>query len=373
MQSTKDTVFRCAESIAQSLRTLLGDDRVTLVFLAGSCARDEVAFAHADGAVEIYSDIDLYAVLAEGVDLAEAREQVARAYPEWAALSAQTGFLRDPDVGVYTIADLSSQPCRPGTVAFSETSRVLFGDSEQLLAVSEAIGDTMDVRESLYLLENRLFELLDVETAGEVERTSRTYQFTLAKLGVDIMTAQLIEVGEYVPAFSNREQAYQTHRDAIDPATYDTVIDCVDFMSGLFRGEWGNGLPSRDDILRAAVGTWKAIGSRRVFDGIEEGSTLVLRRCKAAHYPQNLRAFAMARHHFGKNRSEALRQGVHFSRFNAIDVLRTIGLVELGASVSDDFEHARADVRAYIERLGKCAGVSGDTVAKAITLYRRMR
>ena len=203
MNSTQSTAVARADALAQVILRAIGTDKVISIFAGGSLARNEIAAYSTDDGVEIYSDIDLYVVVVDNCDGAVVRGRIRDAVEEFDRTPAVDGvtFAARSDVGVYKMADLQTLVPRPGTVCLRD-ARLLHGKGDVL---ERAPGDVTAIApdEALYLIENRMTEMLALE-----ERTDavgkRYAAYHGVKLCLDVGAALLIAGGKFSCSPSER-------------------------------------------------------------------------------------------------------------------------------------------------------------------------
>ena len=121
--SPQQFISEYADSLAEWTINRVGAESIRTIFVGGSLAIDEVSAFDDDGFWEIYSDVDLYVVVQDGVDPVDIRARLSNP-PTGDRESCR--FLCPADVGVYSVEDLLQQPARPGTVFLGKHHKLLY-------------------------------------------------------------------------------------------------------------------------------------------------------------------------------------------------------------------------------------------------------
>ena len=310
------------ERAANATRELLArspSGSVRAVFAGGSVGRGEV-WSHLDGtALTIYSDLDLYVVLAENADhdaVRRAAATVAGAMP-----SEQDGvvFKRGVDVGVYPLDDLLAQPIRPGTVDVFERHFWLHGDPSIMDRLREAPARPMASTEALYLLENRAWDALDVMASA-----GRAASATAAKVVLDVLTAHLIGEGRFRPTYAaRRDQLSERAPSAL--AAGD--LELIAAAERVRAGDYSRPLPPLA-ALDAVARAWCTLAPAIL--GVASGSPpadLVALRCRRGAVVENYREFVRLRRRVGLSLASAVVRGWRYASLSPRSALRTHALV----------------------------------------------
>lgn len=231
-----------AGAIAREVVARSPEDAITVIFAGGSLARGEVWAAEIDGLWEIYSDVDIYVVVRDPGTAARVREvghRVATNPPRMDGVH----FLRNPDIGVYTPADLRAQPLRPGTTDLGKHHVRLYGDAD--VASLCPGGGAIEAAEALYLLENRMLELSE---GGEVTAPAqgRLACVRALKARMDIHAAHALVAGDFDPVLAVRAKLLRVQ----PPSTMDA--SGRDDAAGAYRaaGDLAHWLHAHDDATR---------------------------------------------------------------------------------------------------------------------------
>jgi hypothetical protein len=381
-----DIIARFTDSLVATILEELGRDNVRSVFLGGSVAGGEASYCVTGEGLEVYSDVDLYVVVGAGVEAENARGRAREAAARLSLVGEGYRFCRAPDVGVYTIDDLSSQPARPGTVGLDSNHRMLFGDPDVPAIASKQIGIYIDQAEALYLLENRLNELASLEIArrrigtAEGERGDRYHTFVLCKTGLDVGTASLVYRGEYSPKRSRRLErlaALAAVGDSEWPGErFEILRRCGDALGKMPAPDWSESVPrveTADAVVSLALTQWMRMAAALYPGGSEDWCDLVLQRCHTGEYASNFRQFRAMTARCGFTR-RALVAGIHLSRYSPIDALRVWGLVEYLKDDAEDrpgVERLVQTLGPFLERLTRACGFSrGELTERLFEMQR---
>lgn len=385
---SKDIISQFVDDLVATVLDELGSNNVRSVFAGGSLARGEMSYCATDTGIDIYSDVDLHVVVTDNVDLASARHRVRSSAAEVRRVGDRYRFFRAPDVGVYTFADLAAQPARPGTVGLDVHHILLYGDPEVPALATEKIGSSIAVEESLYLLENRLMELAELQTerrrggtaGGESGRAAEDYYtFTVCKTALDVVTAVLIARGEYTPG--NRARWERLEVVEADPkwnrVPMVTARRCREALTRMPSPDWTRGLDAEAtaaDVVSMALSAWKRIAAEELGAKPDDWSAMILKRCRTGDYARNFRQFRAINTRCGFVQRGALVAGVHLSRYSPMDVLRLSAVLEY-LSRDDEAElHNESlaqKISPYLERLtSECGFLQGSLAERATAMYR---
>jgi|GEM_PF-2093338 len=388
-----DIIPRFVDQLVSTILDELGRDGVRAVFAGGSVARGEISYCAADNGVDIYSDVDLYVVVGDGVDLEDARRRARDVTTGVALVGDGYRFYRQPDIGVYTFEDLAAQPARPGTVGLDAHHLILHGDPDVPIQAAARIGNNIAVEESLYLLENRLIELavlqsrlcrLPRDVSPENQRnelTSGYYAFTVCKTGMDVASAALIAHGDYVAGRTDRLRRLAAM--GTDPGSswaeerFDAVTRCGDALDRLPSRDWAQGVASdamAAEVVSLALAVWRRIASGLFDVEADDWSAMVLKRCHTGEYIGNFRQFRAMAVRCGFKRRGALAAGVHLSRYSPIDALRMsafLDYLQRDAELRPHVTSLSQTLGPFLDRLTAVCGFSeGSLEERAYAMYR---
>lgn len=384
-----DIIARHTDDLVERVLAAIGEQNVRSIFVAGSVAGGEVSCRIADDVVEVYSDVDLYVVVGDGVDRESARRGAREAAAGVPLEAPGYRICSGPDVGVYTFADLAAQPARPGTVGLGRYHRVVFGDGELAGQASERIGENIVSEEALYLLENRLGELAGMRTRegdGTVPACGGRFEtFVLCKTGLDVASAGLIDRGRFHPLRGERVERFESLvEESRDDPVWDAgeiavVRDCRDRLEKLPSADWDTGFDAAagDAVVAAVLSQWKKIAAKTLGGHEDDWCDLVLRRCHTGDYMENFRQFRAINARCGFKRRGGTAAGVHLSRYSAADALRLSALTDYlsrNASVRPDIGRLIAALGPYLDRLtGECGFTEGSLAERSFQMYRAIQ
>jgi hypothetical protein len=288
---------------------------VRAVFAGGSVGRGEV-WSRLDGTtLTIYSDLDLYVVLAENADhdaVRRAAATVARAMP-----SEQDGvvFKRGVDVGVYPLDDLRAQPIRPGTVDLFERHFWLHGDPSIMDRLRTALARPMAATEALYLLENRAWDALEAAADATPFGTA-----TAAKAVLDVLAAHLIGEGRFRPTYAARRDQL-SERAPIAIASGD--LELIAAAERIRAGDYSRPLqPSA--ALDAVSRAWCTVAPAILgADPASSPAQLVALRCRRGAITENYREFVRLRRRARLSLASAVVRGWRYASLSPRSTLRT--------------------------------------------------
>jgi hypothetical protein len=374
MSKARDIMIDVARSMCDRIVAELGVDGVRCVFLSGSVVGDEVSSAVVDGVTELYSDVDLYVVVAE--DTPAVRARVRKVVDDASVPEDRYKMMHAPDVGVFTEADLLAQPVRPGMVEAAERRIVLHGSPPEL--GDRFRPEDIDPREALYLIENRILEIKEA-VSDKDDGGKRNAMYVMLKGAVDGITALLICQKEYVcgrearrerffsPAV--REQVVSLLRDG----GMDFIRECCDSLQDLsdvfvrydpavFAGEV-------EDFL---ADLWQRI-ARRIY-GSGDVSGLIEERVAGAGPGANLRELLVVARRSGMNRLRMVFGAAPTARVSSLDLLRVSGLVAVFLRIDANSDRAglsRTIVPA-LDRLTRLFGFDEGDLFDRAQLVRKM-
>jgi hypothetical protein len=382
---SNDIITRFVNDIVARVIGDIGEIHIRSVFVGGSVAVGEALVYRAADTWEVYSDVDLYVVVDDTIDLEEARWK-AREIGSAAPLSgAGYRFYRRPDIGVYTFEDLARQPARPGTAGLDRNHRMCYGDESVPISAARRIGSRIPDQEALYLLENRLGELADVERAfGKPgSGVSSGYRsFVLCKTAMDAAGASLIVRGDYSPRRSQRfaklsSLARSAESDrAWSENDLDIVRRCGERLNELPVAGWGDADPGggADKIVSLVLDRWKCIADD-YYGGEPAGwDDRVLRRCGTGEYLGNFRQFRALNARCGFKKRGAIAAGVHLSRYSPVDALRLGALMDYltrHAEGQPDVDRLESSLGSFLERLTNECGFTDGSLSERVWDMKR--
>jgi hypothetical protein len=334
------------ERAAAAVRELLARvpaGSVRAVFVGGSVGRGEVWSASRAGILEIFSDIDLYVIVADDADASLVRRAGCEAASMLPAASDGVMFRRGVDVGVYRLDDLLAQPVRPGTVDLAEHHLWLFGDRAVVAGLAHVPARAMDPTEALYLLENRAWDLLEA-SAEEVTAAA-------AKSILDVMAAHLIAEGRFAPTYQARRAADQSQPVRFASSAARTAVESAERFR---RGEDSHPVQiAPGDALALLVEAWCSLGASILFgeEGRADPVHILSVRCARAHRLSNYREFVRSRHRMGLSKLSAALAGVRFTALSPQAALRTHAIVRGLIDGQRVAAHAVAFHSSYVARL----------------------
>ncbi|HEU4928717.1 MAG TPA: hypothetical protein VFU38_02720 [Candidatus Krumholzibacteria bacterium] len=328
---------------------------IRAAFAGGSVGRGEVWSASRNGALEIFSDIDLYVVISEDADEALVRRTSADVASTLPAAGEGVVFRRGADIGVYRWHDLLAQPVRPGTADLAEHHLWLFGDPSLVADLARALSRPMERSEALYLLENRAWDLLETEP--------ETSAATSAKVMLDVLAAHLIAEGRFVPTYQRRREADDAQPVRLTSSAARAAVDAAERFR---RGET-QVMPG--GALSLVAEAWSALGASILFGaGTSADAIAVLSaRCARGRRFANYREFVRSRHRLNLSLLSAASAGLGFTALSPNAALRT------HAVVRGLFEAGRATAEACSFHSGYVARLSSRVAPAEATLDRRVR
>ena len=347
-------------------------DAVRAIFAGGSLGRGEVWAAQIGERVEIYSDVDLYVVLASP----GRRDDVIRAARDAATSMADeednVRFLRPVDVGVYSEHDLLSQPVRPGTVDLALHSVFLHGDRTILTPLAAAMSRPMDAGEALYLLENRALELTALDgSPGDARARSMLVMALKARLDVD--AAYAIASGTFAPTLSARETEFTRGARvglpaAAERALADAYASTHDLGAWLATADAGAEMIASLQFLAAA---WRALGAALMGGREDHPGELASRRCREGQWLSNGREMIRLRRAVAAGRWTSVRAAARFAHFSPRAALRLHALVCEWSREQPAWDASLRAQRDYVDALTRALGFErGLLEVRAITAHR---
>jgi hypothetical protein len=278
-----------AAGIARELVARCPAGSIVSIFAAGSLGRGEVWAAEIDGVIEVYSDVDLYVVTSDSSALARIRP-VADALSRDASSVSGAHFLRAPEIGVYSRADLDAQPLRPGTVDLAAHHVLLYGHPDVIRGLRAREASRIPSDEALYLLENRAMEV----AAGTVPAEGPGARLMLVqalKAKLDVHAAHAIVAGSFAPTLAERARRFRDDppvtlagdaREEVASAYAATAT-----LTAWLRGR-DVGAETRA-TLSALARAWRSLAPIVMGGELRQVEDLVSRRCRAGSYVSNAR------------------------------------------------------------------------------------
>lgn len=349
MRSATEIMRERAAGVVRDLLVRAPANSVRSAFAAGSVGRDEVWSETRDGVLHIYSDIDLYVVLTDGIAEGAVRRHAALISAAVANADSGVVFHRGVDIGVYRFDDLLAQPSRPGTIDLADHHVWLYGDRAIVDGLRRAMDRPIAASEALYLLENRAWDAL---APGE----GVPGRVTAAKVVLDVLAAHLIAEGRFRPTQAARFSALAERRPE---RMSSRALEAIAVAGRIRQGDAAATLASRDAL--ALVGeAWCALAPAILARGPNDAARLLSVRCARGARTANVREFVRWRHHTGLSLVAAVAAAWAHADLSPVAALRTHalsrGLVESGAASSEALQfHTH-----YVERLSsRLVGGSG--------------
>jgi len=344
------------------------------VFVGGSLAGDDITWASVGGVIEVYSDIDLYVVVAADADEEAVRAAAATA-AETVAPDAGVVMTRAADVGVYGVEDLLEQPARPGTVALAGRHIHLHGDETIYDDMRARIGTVIDPVEALYLIENRLAGVASL-AAAEAGPKGRLASALRLKTYLDVAAAYAIVSGRYdgsrdgaLRAVAGLAQAGRV--PAAHVSRCQEAARCLGTLGEYLLAQGDRALEAGAETT--AVEAWKRIAGERYGLSEEEWVEMIERRCHRSQHAGNFRQFVAMRRRMGRTRPKSMWEGMHLTGFAPVDALRVASLADAAVRErgKDDSLQSLGAYGAFIDRLtGTCGFVDGPLAARARAMHR---
>ncbi|MBI4721141.1 MAG: hypothetical protein HY770_07990 [Chitinivibrionia bacterium] len=235
-RSPQESLSSLADTICTSILGTLGRSSVESIFLSGSAAGGAVAWFNNGGFVEIYSDLDVFVVVAPGVDCARAKSAARSLIPGLPIETGEYRLFRAPDIGVYDESDLLSQPARPGTAEIPLRFRMLYGRDDVILRVRRRFDASNIAREeALYLLENRLMEQASLRARADGDHSdgfARSMFYAGLKHCLDAASAVLMAEGAYVCGMDDRMKLFKSLSASAGIALAKEWLDLIDYSYG---------------------------------------------------------------------------------------------------------------------------------------------
>lgn len=344
-----------ARALARELVARAPEASIECIFAGGSLGRGEVWAARFDGALEVYSDIDLYVIAAHEGAVAELRHaaQTVASFP------APDGvrFLRSADIAVYTRADFAAQPLRPGTAELDTHHLLLHGDDSIVRALSGREAGNIPGEEALYLLENRAMELTAAPAAVADAHLGLAQSL---KARLDVYSAHAIVAGTFAVMISERARRFASD----PPPTLEGVARdevAASFGAATDIGAWmrtHDAATERDTALAAIVDAWRKLAPR-VLRLDASNAELVARRCRAGDMMTNSQELVHIRHAVGVSLLRAASALPRLAALSPVAALRLDALARILAGSGADNDMTTHF--AYVDRLTHHFGFTSGT------------
>lgn len=355
MNPAYDSLYQRAADLAAAITAASGPAAIRTIFAGGSLGTGEVSAREVDGRLEIYSDVDLYVVIADARD----RVRVAKLAREVAGRTSPGGlgvvYAATTDVGIYTTAELCALEPRPGTVSLSRSHVHLVGDETLYAELVAAFERAMDPLEGLYLIENRIAGLTML-AAGENDTDARYRRYCIGKLLMDVGAAHLIALGKFETTRELQRAALDNLEDAEAlPSAEMALID-----AGSEVGE--------TQAIAFALLTWRR-NALWLLPVKDTWLDMICVRCGRGKRLLNWRRYVAMSGSLGTGKLRAIAEGLTLHELNARDACRLAALAHHVTTI-----HSSEDISVftkYLSRLTRTLAGSDDTVLeKALHLYR---
>ncbi len=343
MSSNPDQILTAfAERIAGYALETLGRDDILSIFIAGSVARGQIAAFEDSGFTEIYSDIDMYIVVSDRVDLEASRRKIREFAAGVPREAHEFRIFPAPDVGVYSRALLDAQQVRPGTVEIKSAHRVLWGGEDIPGGCGRFSAAAIHPTEGLYLLENRLAEMAEsgVGSIHDGDAGYRRYvHYTLLKSWQDLLSAALIVLGRYNESRTERMRMLggaEWHENAGGLLTLDAVdaIHASHMSLSNLRSvidSDANELAASQLAVESALLTgWRTMGERISGAVGRSGWAEIMEwRCRVGKWRSNTRELLRLGKRMSVPRGRLVLRLGRLARLSPVEALRLSGMAEL--------------------------------------------
>jgi hypothetical protein len=382
-----DIIVSFIQGLVDTVLSAVGQDAVRSVFAGGSAAVGDLSYCEVDGRLEIFSDVDLYVVLKDGVDPDEARASAREATAQYPLAGEDFVFFRGPDVGVYTFEDLMAQPARPGTVDLADHYSMLYGDASIPVDTANFISREIDPAEGLYLIENRLMELAEykriLRDAADRDAADRLTAFLCCKTGMDAVSSALIAIGRYDSSRVNRTKAFEASIAGGELAQWfdDEQLSFIEKCRCARERQprhVDRPVESLEQMEAAAVAlalnTWKHVAERHFPGSRGDWRTMILKRCRLGEYISNFRQFMVVSRRCGVKRAGSVKAGIHVARYRPLEMLRLYALIKYLCDNEETRSHGREikqQIEPAIDKLTRICGFRLGTLAeRTCEMYR---
>lgn len=383
--SPHEILTSIAGAIRTSILDLLGESSVESIFLSGGAAEGRIAWFDDGGFMEIYSDLDIFVVVAPGVDCAAAKSAARSVIPGLPLETKSYTVFRAPDIGVYTEDELLSQPDRPGTVEIPKRFRMLYGREDIVERTRRFDASNIDREEALYLLENRLMEEaslrarpVDTQTDG----CARSAFYASLKHCLDAVSAVLIAEGAFVCGLDDRMKLFRSRSAVPGFVLGKESLDLIDYacrhlgnLQEAMRSESGR----FDDVQRRSeellLTAWKAVAAS-IFESAPSGGweELLRMRCGARSLESALRESVVVSRRCGKGLRTGVSLWCRYPKIRPTAALRLSGLCEIMGELGDaKFGTPPGRLVAYLNSMTSSLGFSdGSLFNRTRELSRRL-
>jgi predicted nucleotidyltransferase len=365
----REILSSLANAISDVAVETLGRDSILSVITSGSLAKQDVAGYVSGDVVEVYSDVDLWVVVNEGVNLDDARRRIRAAVAAVPLTGPGYRVYACPDVGVVTPQDLEGQPARPGTVDLVDHHATILGEFDMADFGKRANAASIDATEGLYLLENRLAELAAIRAHPERHVDpgfGRYATYVTLKNCLDVATAVLVAVGRYVGGRSARvaallDETLRAETELYLPEGGIEAIKTCDFLISHLAQAFDGSADGLGKISEQGpflmLETWRRIADRLCPDYPHEWEDFIDWRCRRGNWVANMRELLVLGRRLSVPRATIAMRGGWLARYSPIASLRLSGLVEtLGKSPAVAEEPIAA---AYLDGLDSLTRVFG--------------
>jgi predicted nucleotidyltransferase len=358
-----------AAAVAREVVSRSPQGAIVSVFAGGSLARGEVWAAEAGGSLEIYSDVDIYVVARDASSVVAVKAAARAVAADAPAETEGTRFLRPPDVGVYTEADLRAQPLRPGTIDLASRHVHLLGDPSVPARLPSLDAARIPANEALYLLENRAMEL----SAGEPEGGERLALIKALKARLDVHAAHAIVSGSFAPTLVLRGQSLEKNPSpTLDGELRDEMR--AGYRAAADVGAWLQAKSAETETrsaLRSLARAWRVLAPIVLSVDGSRVHMMVARRCRSDARIANVREAIRLRRVAGTPLGIAAARALSLSQLSPRAALRMHALVREFAREEDDGERIFAGHWRYLDRLTRVFGFAGgDVDARARAMHR---
>jgi hypothetical protein len=333
--------------LAHHVAAILGSPPLALI-LGGSHASGEGVWIERDGRRVTLSDADLWAVLPDETRRRDAALRLAAAESALAREARALGFDAPVEVTLVTPVSLASMPARPATLELAARGRVLIGDAAWLARLPHCTARDVSEEETLLLLENRAFELLDaaVDPAGERGLRARhaVLKTALDLAAVLALSARELPIGAWARVRWARERLTRdpamTHLAATGlPDLWDTALD--------WRAGRVATLPPDEAAAewRITVTAWVAVWRHLTGAGARDLDTHALRLAARGSWPRRVRRSLAFRSAGAPSLVRRMRAASHGTPQHRLNASATVLLIAAAASPGEPVLD-RAAVRA---------------------------
>jgi hypothetical protein len=319
----------------------------------------------------------MYVVVADNVDWETSCRQVRDYAGSLPRVTENYRIYAEPDVGVYSKQLLDAQGVRPGTVEIKSSHRVLYGSPEVPRQLGRFTADAIEPSEGMYLLENRLAEIVEIDAGLKIDKTAgyrRYAHYMLLKSCQDLLTAVLLVQGQYKTTRAERMEVLETQRcrDRSNGVLEDRAVELIreSFKKLLSLPMTVKIEPPEMDRKRRAVecvllDAWCRIAAEIYASGETGWADTIARRCRLGQWRANSRELLVLGKRMSVPRARLVCRLLRLARMSPVEVLRLAGLVDLlfehGTTGDVAIEDAdRSDlVSGYVTDLDDLTGAFG--------------